>query len=279
MNVANLLDSLLPEITGELKDENTVAIVLTGSHARGDATPYSDVDVLHFVEKLPEDETQHYVLRYHSGTLLSVSAATIAAKRAELSRPNKAIRAVPGLRQSRILYDPDDAFAELQKEAQAFVWDSAMQEKADAFAAYQLMGYAEEAHKILGGLSQNSDSAVLYGAYGMVLGIVNVVSAQRGVFFQTENDFFRAVPEAVGTDTDWSTYLRIAAGLEHAPKTSPSPARMRGLAALRLYVETVKLLRTIISRYPEYQQVAEHAVEAIIATEFNLSSENQDLRG
>ncbi len=258
----------MPDITGELKDDNTVAIVLTGSHARGDATPYSDVDVLHFVETLPEDEAQHYILRYHSSTLLSISATTIAAKRAELSRPEKVVWAVPGLRQARILYDPVGAFAELQKEAQAFVWDSAMQGKADAFAACELTGYAEEAHKILGGLIKNSDSAVLYGAYGMVLGIVNIVAAQRGVFFQTENDFFNAVPEAVGTDTDWSSYLRIAAGLEETPKISASPARMRGLAALRLYIETVKLLKTIISRYPEYQQVAEHTVEAINSSGF-----------
>lgn len=40
----------------------TRGMVLTGSYARGDATPYSDVDLLRFVATLPASEADRYRL-------------------------------------------------------------------------------------------------------------------------------------------------------------------------------------------------------------------------
>ncbi|MCH8205740.1 MAG: nucleotidyltransferase domain-containing protein [Chloroflexi bacterium] len=112
----------LARIVMELDDGDTVGVALTGSHARGDPTDYSDVDVLRFVQCLPEQEGDRYRLEVRDGHLFSVTTTTVAEKTGELTRPEKAIWAVPGLRQARVLLDKEGSLAELKLEADDFSW-------------------------------------------------------------------------------------------------------------------------------------------------------------
>ena len=45
-NEVALSNTFLGSLAAELDDTNTVAVALMGSHARGDATSYSDVDLV-----------------------------------------------------------------------------------------------------------------------------------------------------------------------------------------------------------------------------------------
>ena len=245
----------------EIADAATVGVLLTGSHARGDATRYSDVDLLRFVADLPPEEAGRYTLLHRGGWLVSVSTTTIAAKRAELARPETAIWAVPGLRQARILLDPDAALAALHREAMAFEW-APLQDAANAYASYTVMGDAEEVHKILAALARGDESATLYGTLGLVLGLARAVAVQRGLLIQTENAYFRQVQEAVGPGSAWTRYFRLAAGFDASRSAgSAEPARERGLAALGLYRETVTLLRPILR--PAHHDVIQATLAAI----------------
>ena len=47
--VPSVSDTFLTELIAEIDDDTMRGIVLGGSHARGDATPYSDVDLACFV--------------------------------------------------------------------------------------------------------------------------------------------------------------------------------------------------------------------------------------
>jgi hypothetical protein len=232
-------DDLIGNLLAEFADADTIGMLLAGSHARGDATPYSDIDLIRFAPVLPEADADRYTLAYREGHLVSVSTTTVDAKRAELSRPETAIWVVPGLRQARILLDRDGALAALLHHAQAFRWEP-LQTAADAYASYEVMGLAEEVHKVLGALGCNDESTALYATWGLASGLIRAVTVQRGVLIQTENAYFRQVQEAAGLDSAWSCAFRIAVGLEMAPVTA------RAIAALRLYHETAMLLSSAL---------------------------------
>ena len=102
--------------------------------------------------------------------LVSISTTTIKEKTEEMKLPEKAVWVVPGLRQAKILSDKNDSIKNLKKLAENFEWKP-LQKSADKYASYNLMGYAEEVHKILGALERNDESATLYGTIGLVLGL------------------------------------------------------------------------------------------------------------
>ncbi|MCB9454073.1 MAG: nucleotidyltransferase domain-containing protein [Anaerolineaceae bacterium] len=257
-----MIESLLKTLVKEFTTENTVAITLTGSYARGDATPYSDLDIIHYVRQRPAGQ-EAYTLRYVDGVLVSLTTLTLDERRADLTRPEAVWWCVAGLQQARVLVDPEDDFAGLQAEANAVEWDTAMQEKVNAYAGAELAGYAEEAHKILSGLYHDDESQTLYGVYGLVLGVAKIISTQRGLVIPTENAYFQRLQDTMGVDSRWTAFFRVAAGLDEGT------VRMRGLAALRLYVETTRLLDDVFS--PEHRAVIAQTVRVINQSQFVAS--------
>ncbi|MCA0455458.1 MAG: nucleotidyltransferase domain-containing protein [Chloroflexi bacterium] len=241
------------------------AVGLTGSHARGSATPYSDVDIHVFVpaEDIPAYEV--YALRRFEDHLLSISIVTMADKRAELTRPESAIRTVPGLRQMRVLYEAEAGVLQgLVQAAHDFRWEP-LQPAANAFASRHLCGLAEEAHKALSGLSRDDDSTTLYATYGLVLGLSDVIAVAHGLLQATENMAFQQVMDFMGGHSTWTYAFRTAAGFD--PQASVAS---RGRAGVALYTQTARHLHAIIE--PQHQDVINKAVElidAFIRTETN----------
>src|SRR5947209_7098699 len=84
---------------------DTLAVSLAGSYARGDATVYSDVDLTRYVATLPDNPDDRYTLHVYADRLVTIYTTTFAARRAELTQPEAAIWAIPGLMQARILLD------------------------------------------------------------------------------------------------------------------------------------------------------------------------------
>ena len=254
----------LKSLVERYRTPNVQAIAITGSHARddGSASEYSDIDLLIFTH---QPEEPGYTLEIINGTLISLSRSTITDKREELAHPRTAIWAVPGLRQARSLHDPDGAFGELQQIALDFQWEP-MQAQVDAYASELLMGYAEEAHKILTGLARHDEATIMYPAWGMVVGMGQALAIQRGLIIPTENTFFDAVQTSAGRDSLWTRYYRLAAGFDILPQ--PSPAIVRGVASLFLFAETVALLRPILR--PTDIPVIDRALELISTTNYQL---------
>jgi hypothetical protein len=260
--MAALRDALIESLTSELAAGDTVALALTGSYARGTATPYSDVDIIRYAPTPPAAEADRYTLCYRENLLVSVTTTTTAAKRAELGRPETAIFAVPGLRQARILHDPTGELAALHAEAQAFTWEP-LRAAAAAYASETVMGDAEEVHKILSALTRRDESGLFYATLGLVLGLTRAVAVARGLLIASENEYFRRVHEAIGPDTAWTRYHRRALGLEIGPARL-APATARGIAALHLYRETAYLLMPILE--PEHRTVVNRALEVIASS-------------
>ena len=61
-----LSDGFLSELVTELDNDSVTAIILRGSYARGDAVPYSDVDLTRLVKDQPEP-TQRKQFTYRHG--------------------------------------------------------------------------------------------------------------------------------------------------------------------------------------------------------------------
>jgi hypothetical protein len=248
------IDTLLQSLVTEWNEENTLAIGLTGSHARGDAIRYSDVDLWRIVATMPDNPEAEYALYQRESFLISVNFKTFDGLREAMTQPQKALFAVPGIRQVRALLDKTGDLAQIIEEAKAFRWET-LQAQADLEAGYHLYGLAEEVHKIMNGLAQADDHLMIYGIYGLVINLTHAVALHRGVMVLSENNYFRQVEQAVGADSAWSHEHRLALGLRVA---SPS---MRARAGLRLYRETAALLDSILQ--PEHRSVVEYTLKQL----------------
>lgn len=229
------IEILLQRLLRELADDDTLAIGLTGSHARGDAGPHSDVDLWHFVRKLPEDRFAAYQLRIVEGHLVSISLRRLADEAALMRAPLTAIDVVPGFRQMRVLHDPQNALQRVIDEAQSFRWDSLRAAAGDQ-ASYELAGNAEEIGKLISALEQGDDDLALFWLHAMVFGLLRATTLGLGLLVETENRQLRQLQRAIGVDSEWSQALRAALGIP------PADAMARARAGLRLYRATAALL-------------------------------------
>ena len=252
--VGFLSETTLAAIVAELDDGDTVGLALTGSYARGDASDYSDVDVIRFVRDMPAEETDRYRLEIRDHKLLSVSTTTVAEKREELTWPEKAIWAVPGLRQACVLLDSEGSLAKLKREADAFTWDR-LGGAADKYVSDCVMGYAEEAHKVLTGLASGRESTIMYGTLGLVFGLARAVAVMHRVLVESDNSYFDQVQDAVGRCSAWTRGFRQAAGLD------PGTVNERGIAGLQMYRETAALASRVLRS--EHAGVVDNALEII----------------
>jgi predicted nucleotidyltransferase len=225
-----LSEPFLQSALEKIDSPEVIGVGIVGSYARGQQTQYSDVDFDIFVSKLPEDPYDRYTLRYWENTLISLKYTLLDDERSALTNPRRAIWAVPGLCGMRIVLDKDGSMAALQQAAQEFEW-SALQSAADEFAAEEIMGNAEEVHKILNGLAREHESTVLYASWGLVKNMLETVAVQRGIMIVSENRYFDLIQNAIGRDSEWTRAFRTAWGLD----PNGSGYQQRGAAALTLY--------------------------------------------
>jgi len=239
--VTNLPNLFIQSVLNEIDSDDVTGVGIVGSYARGQESIYSDVDFDIFVSALPENEYDRYTMRYRDNKLVSLKYTLLDDERAALNDPQRAIWTVPGLIGMNIILDKDGSLAELQRRALKFDF-SRLQKKANEFAAEEVMGSAEEVHKILNGLARGHESTVLYASWGLVKNLIEAVAVQRGIMIVSENRYFDLIQESVGRDTKWVSAFRSAWGLD--PKSSQYQSR--GSAALTLYRLTAAMFDGLI---------------------------------
>ena len=225
-----LSDSFIRSTLKQIDSPDVIGVGIVGSYARKQEGRHSDVDFDIFVSKLPKDPYDRYTLRYWDGKLVSLKYTLLDDERATLTDPRRAIWAVPGLQGMKILLDKGGAMSALQQAAQDFDW-SPLQPAADEFAAEEIMGNAEEVHKILSGLARGHESTILYATWGLVKNMLEAIAVQRGLMIVSENRYFDIIQESVGRDSKWTRSFRTAWGLD----SGASQYQSRGAAALTLY--------------------------------------------
>jgi hypothetical protein len=236
-----LSDLFIPSVLERIDSPDILGVGIVGSYSRGQESKYSDVDFDIFVSKLPDNPHDRYTLRYWDGKLISLKYTLLDDERSALINPRRAIWAVPGLRGMKIVLDKDGSLTALWQAAHAFDWSS-LQSAANEFAAEEVMGCAEEAHKILNGLARGHESTVLYAVWGLVSNMLEAVAVQRGLMIVSENRYFDLIQDAVGRDSKWTRAFRSAWGLD----PNASQYQSRGLAALTLYRLTAAMFDALI---------------------------------
>jgi hypothetical protein len=236
-----LSDSFIQSVLERIDSPDFVGVGIVGSYARGQESKYSDVDLDLYVSKLPEDKYERYTLRYLDENFVSLKYTLLEDEHSAFTDPRRAIWAIPGLRGMKILIDKDGSLSALQKAAQDFDW-SRLQPAADEFAAEEVMGCAEEVHKILNGLARGHESTVLYATWGLVKNLLEAVAVQKGLMIISENHYFDLIQDSVGRDSKWTRVFRTAWGLD--PNASQYQAR--GTAALTLYRLTAAMFEDLI---------------------------------
>ena len=236
-----LTDPFIKSVLKKIDSPDVIGVAIVGSYSRGQESKYSDVDFDIFVSKMPENEYDRYTLRYWDGKLVSLKYALFDDEFMALENPRRAIWAVPGLSGMNIILDKDGSLSELKKMAQKFDF-SLLQREADEFAAEEIMGCAEEVHKILSGLVRSHESTVLYATWGLVKCILEAIAVQRGIMIVSENRYFDLIQESVGRDTKWVSAFRTAWGLD----STSSQYQSRGAAALTLYRLTAVMFDGLI---------------------------------
>jgi predicted nucleotidyltransferase len=251
-----LSDSFIQFVLKQIDSPDVIGVGIVGSYARRQESKYSDVDLDIYVINLPKNPYDRYTLRYWDNKLVSLKLTWLDDERSALTDPRRAIWAVPGLRGMRILLDKDSSISALQKAAQEFEW-SPLRSAADEYAAEQIMGNAEEVHKILNGLARAHESTVLYASWGLVKNMLEAVAVQRGIMIMSENRYFDLIQDSMGRDSEWTRAFRTAWGLD--PNGSQYPRR--GAAALTLYCLSAAMFDTLIP--DKHRDVVNNALHLI----------------
>jgi predicted nucleotidyltransferase len=215
------------------------SLVLLGSHARGDAGPFSDIDLLRLVPVGDPRAGQHssYVVDDH---LVVISDVDLDRVEQWFTRPELAVAAVAGLRDGVALVDRADTFVSIRGRAEGFVWDERMRQRGDEWVSAELVGWIEEVHKGLNGLLNGHAGALLNARYGLTWGMVRIVQVHHGLLCRSDNDFLHVVTAQMGEASQWATMLRRAFGIE--PSTLADQVR----AGLGLYVLTARHVQPAI---------------------------------
>jgi Nucleotidyltransferase domain len=233
------------------------AIVLMGSYARGEAGPYSDIDVVRFTGEQEVTGASSYLF---DGRLVVVSNVAPGQVERWFSEPEVVTDTVMGIRRARALLDRDGYFAAIRQRAEAFEWDQAMQERANRRASAALVGWIEEAHKGLAGLQRNDVGRLLQARYGLSWGLSRVMKVQRGVLISGDNAFYDEVARAMAHQPAWMRLNRAAFGIEGEDGRAPSLSE-QVQAGLRLYILTAELLAPVLQA--EDRPLITHTIELI----------------
>jgi len=239
---ASLPDEFVSRLIPALDDETVTAIILHGSYARGDAQPpYSDVDLVRITKETPE-RTQQKRFLWYDGYLLNLSSRPLSVYREWLKLSQEAVYRVSTIRDARILVEKDGSFRAFQQEVLThWSWEP-LQADANAYAGQLLAELSEVILRTMGALRlQKTTMLVERICLHILPAVTEAVGVQRGIL-ATGNDYLHQIQETIGRDSSWTRLYMDAAGVSEKGEM-PISLKTRGIAALHVYQETIRLLR------------------------------------
>ncbi len=242
INVDAKVMRVVRAVAREAIADGAEAVALLGSHARGDASPHSDVDVV-VIGRESDD-----ALRRQSSLLMSISWVTEAQCARDLRSPAFAGMYVPGWREALIIADPHGVAARTQRRAIAFRWD-AIAAACDAWVADEITGYAEEVHKLVAAMEQKQAHASAVQRSVLALRLAKIMSVHHRILYGSENVLWNLVAEAMGAP--WQRAQ--AAALSESGESLAESCR----AALKLYALAAHEVSRLLDR--RHRAVVDHA--------------------
>jgi hypothetical protein len=193
--------ALAERVSKRLVDQGAKATLLTGSHARGNARPDSDVDIF------AVGEGPSGWMEIVDGRLVSVYWWSAEETRRRMLDPEFAVLAVRAWRDGILLDDPTGVGAELQREANEWTWEK-IEREADAWVAEKLVVWAEYVMKLAAAVSgdRRLDAAAIRAQ--LVVELAELFAVRRRMIEESENGFWETVAELGGQR--WRTALERA---------------------------------------------------------------------
>jgi hypothetical protein len=226
-------------VARERMRDGALAVVLSGSHARGAAGPESDVDLIAVVVRPPKAGHLPAPAERRGGYLVHVAWATRASVRATFADPGAAGTFVPGWREAIVLEDPAGAAAKLRREAEAWTW-ARIDAQCDAWVANAITGWSEEVHKLADALASGDTLNAAAQRSLLALHLAHVMAVHRRKLFGTDNVMWDLVAGAMGDQ--WRAAQRVAFAVDGEPLDTSCRA------ALRLYALAAREVAHLLDR-------------------------------
>lgn len=249
-HVAAAIDTVLPA----LLDAGAVAVLLVGSHVRGDAHPDADVDLIVI------GDGPGYRLRRVGGQLLSESWRTAEALQRELLSPPTCAGAVPAMRTARLLHDPDGVAAALQQAALAWTWASIGDGALNAWVANEITGYAEEVHKLVGATRGGDTRKQTIQRSIIALRLAIPLAIHLRLLHDTEHHLWSLVDAQLGPR--WAHAQAIALG------EIPTGTGLQAAAAGELFALACATIEALLDA--DQRAVTSHAIALLDANGLRL---------
>jgi hypothetical protein len=230
-------------VTREFAAHGAIGVVMTGSHARGEAHASSDLDLVVIVSKKPSDEDRRGWLRpsrIRSKVLVTTAWETPASARAAYRDRRLAPTFVPGWREAVILHDPSGVAAKLKRAAERWTWD-VIADDCDRHAAEGITSLAEEVHKLAGTFRAGTTHAAAAQRSILAVFLAGHIAEHRRILFATDNVLWDLVAESMGEP--WAS-AQARAFSEHGESLQESCH-----AALDLYRLAAAEVRPLLTRH------------------------------
>lgn len=217
--------SVARKVADELAGDGAEAVVLVGSHARKEAGPDSDVDVLAVG---PREFS--FRLERRGGLLVSTSSKPFRSHREAFGNPGSVCTTVPGWREAVLLHDPAGIAAALISEARAWTWEP-LTERCDEWVAEEITSLAEEIHKLNAALRRQNLSTAAAQRSILAIHLAPILAVHHRILYNSENRLWDLVSDTMGEH--WRQTQATALGLhdESFEETCRAALRLYGLAA------------------------------------------------
>ena len=232
------------DLAKQLIDEGAEAVILTGSWARGDAHPESDLDLRVVGESKPKR------LQRHQGFLVSTAWQPEDKHRELFEEPEEVGSIVPGWRSAILLEDPNGVAAKLQREAEEWTWDRVDTSSADKYVATEITKLAEEVHSLFSNLDQDISTGAAMQRSTVALETAPVMAVHHRLLYESEKKLWDLVGERQGEGWDKAQETALGEGGEDFLATCD--------AAFALFTMAAKETRDLLN--DDQREVVEHAM-------------------
>jgi predicted nucleotidyltransferase len=198
-------------VADEVMREGARAVVLTGSHARGEAHSQSDIDLVVVLARGRASNYRPAPIQRRASFLLTIAWETELSTRRAFRDPQLVGSFVPGWRDAVVLADPDGVAARLRRAAVRWRWEG-IEAEADAWVAEQITGFAEEVHKLVVAMERQSMHTAAVQRSLLALRLAKIISVHHRILYGSENALWDLVAERMGES--WATAQARALG-EH----------------------------------------------------------------
>lgn len=186
------MEDFIFEFIQELPLDDYKAVGLIGSYATGQATTWSDVDIVIITDTIKDNYVKIFKEKY-----FTVSFYTPDSFEAYFKDPFLMFSALKALEMIKPLYDPEKLLEDLVSRCQGFKIGSVAKEHAKFRAKNEYIGFMEEAQKAIQGLKDHHVGKMLSGLYGLTYGMFTVIRLRDQLTIASDNDFYDVVMDAL----------------------------------------------------------------------------------